>query len=392
MLVNAFVGAMVGLERAIVPVLAVHDFKIAAAPAVLAFILSFGLVKALANLAAGHLSDVLGRKRVLVAGWLFGLPAALLVLWAPSWGWVIAANAFLGVNQGLCWSLTVNMKIDLVGPARRGLALGLNETAGYVSVGLAALLSGPLAAAFGLRRGPFGLAFVIALIGLVISALLIKDTRAHVARESDRATSRLAAGVFSAASWRDRDMLVCAQAGLVNNLNDAVAWGLLPLFLLARGLSLSRIAVVAGAYALSWGAFQIPTGALSDRWGRRWLIVAGMLVQGAALATMPLSGALFGWLTAAIVMGAGTAMVYPTLLAAVGDIAAPTRRASAVGIYRLWRDLGYAAGAVLAGVIADRAGIPAAITTVAGVTIASGLVSALLLRETRPPLAAQRAA
>lgn len=385
MAVNAFVGAMVGLERAVLPVIAVTEFRLAASTAVMAFIVSFGLVKALTNLAAGSLSDRFGRKKVLIAGWLFALPVPILILLAPSWGWVVAANALLGVSQGLCWSLTVNMKSDLVGPRRRGLALGLNETAGYAAVGAAALLSAPLAAEFGLRPGPFGLAIVIALAGLVLSVFAVRETHAHVAVETEARLpgQRLEGGIRSSATWLDRDLVACSQAGLVNNLNDALVWGLLPLFLLVRGVPLGQIALVSGAYAVSWGALQLLTGTLSDRWGRRGLIVAGMLVQGAGLIAFARGGEPAIWLAAAVVMGAGTAMVYPSLLAAVGDIAAPAWRASATGVYRLWRDLGYPIGAVLAGVVADAAGVPTAIVTVGGLTLASGLVAAALLRETR---------
>jgi MFS family permease len=328
----------------------------------------------------------LGRKKVLVAGWLFALPVPILILAAPGWEWVIAANALLGINQGLCWSLTVNMKIDLVGPRRRGLALGLNETAGYLAVGVAALLSAPLAGAFGLRRGPFGLAIGVALAGLVLSTVAINETRSHVALEAEAPMpgQRLAGGIRSGATWLDRDLLACSQAGLVNNLNDALVWGLLPLLLLARGAGLGEIALVSGAYAISWGALQLPAGALSDHLGRRGLIVAGMLSQGAGLLAIGEGRGLGVWVGAALVTGAGTAMVYPTLLAAVSDIAIPAWRASAVGVYRLWRDLGYPLGAVVAGVIADLAGIPASVATVAGLTVLSGMVVALRLRETAP--------
>ncbi len=389
-LVNGFVGAMVGLERTVVPLIAQRQFGIASASAVLSFIVGFGVTKALANFVAGGLSDRLGRKRVLVAGWLVGLPVPLLVLWAPAWGWVVVANVLLGVNQALCWSMTVNMKIDLVGPARRGLALGLNESAGYAAVGLATLASGALAAAYGLRQGPFTLGLAFPVLGLLLSAVFVRETRSHVRVEveqqraqapSDRPTL---GSIFALASWRDRNLFACSQAGLVNNLNDGLAWGLLPIFFAQTGLGVGAVALISAAYPLSWGALQLGTGALSDRWGRRPLIVGGMALQGVALAAIPFVHGEAAWLAAALVLGLGTALVYPTLLAAVGDVAHPSWRASAVGVYRLWRDLGYAVGALLAGVVADLAGIPAAILTVAALTLLSAGIAFARLRETLP--------
>jgi MFS family permease len=316
------------------------------------------------------------------------------VLWAPAWGWIVLANVLLGVNQALCWSMTVNMKIDLVGPARRGLALGLNESAGYGAVGLATLASGALAASYGLRQGPFTLGLAFPVLGLVLSTLFVRETRGHVRLEAqhvgtaDGATPDRPAlrHVFALASWRDRDLFACSQAGLVNNLNDGLAWGLLPLFFAHAGLGIGAVALISAAYPLSWGVLQLGTGALSDRWGRRPLIVGGMALQGLALAAIPLVQGEAAWLGTALALGLGTALVYPTLLAAVGDVAHPSWRASAVGVYRLWRDLGYAVGALLAGAVADVAGIPAAILTVAALTLLSAGVARVRLRETLPRL------
>ncbi|HEY8284015.1 MAG TPA: MFS transporter [Chloroflexota bacterium] len=390
-LINGFVGAMVGLERTVVPLIAQRQFGVASASAVLSFIISFGVVKALTNFLAGGLSDHFGRKGVLVAGWVIGLPVPLIILWAPAWGWIVAANVLLGVNQALCWSMTVNMKIDLVGPARRGLALGLNESAGYGALGLATLASGALAAAYGLRQGPFTLGIAFPVLGLLLSALFVRETHGHMRLEARRhgsphpASERPSLGkVFTLASWRDRDLFACSQAGLVNNLNDGLAWGLLPIYFARAGLGIGAIAAVSAAYPLSWGVLQLGTGALSDRWGRRWLIVGGMALQGLALAAIPLVQGEAAWFGTALLLGLGTALVYPTLLAAVGDVAHPSWRASAVGVYRLWRDLGYAVGALLAGVVADLAGIPAAILTVAALTLASSGLAAWRLRETAP--------
>ncbi len=389
---NAFVGAMVGLERTVLPLVGAQQFGLASTTAVLSFIASFGLSKALINLAAGAVADRVGRRRVLMVGWILGIPVPLLILVAPSWGWVVAANVLLGANQALCWSMTVNMKIDLVGLSRRGLALGLNESAGYAAVGLTTLAAAAAATAYGLRAGPFGLGMGIPFLGLAITILLVRDTSRHVATETEQMERpqtpiqpRPGLGdIFAWTSWRNRDLFACSQAGLVNNLNDGMAWGLFPIFLSRAGLRLGTIAVITAAYPLSWGILQLGTGALSDRLGRKPLIVAGMALQGIALlALVNVQGAGL-WLATAVILGLGTALVYPTLLAAVSDVAHPSWRASAVGVYRLWRDLGYVVGALAAGAIADLAGIPAAIVAVALVTLASAIVAFLRLRETLP--------
>ncbi len=384
--VNAFVGAMVGIERTVLPLLAERDFGIASASATLAFLVAFGLTKGLANLAAGHLADRYGRKRVLVAGWVAALPVAPMIIWAPSWGWVVAANVFLGVNQGLAWSMTVNMKIDLAGPARRGLALGLNEAAGYGAVALAAAITGAIAASHGPRPWPFVLGIGIALVGLALSAGLVRETHHH-AREEARLHDGDADGrqsfrtTFVTTTVRDPSLSAVCQAGLVNNLNDALVWGLVPVFLAGQGLSVGRIGVVAAAYPASWGIAQLATGAWSDRVGRKPLIVAGLWLQALGIAGLAAVDGYLWWTGCALAMGLGTALVYPTLIAAIGDRAHPTWRASAVGVYRLWRDLGYAVGGLLVGVVTDAFDAPVAILVVAGLTAGSGVVVARRMRD-----------
>jgi MFS family permease len=385
--VNAFVGAMVGLERTILPAIAEHEFHLAARAAVLSFIVVFGVVKAATNYFAGRLSDSLGRKRVLVGGWLAAIPVPLLLMWAPSWGWVLVANVFLGISQGLTWSTTVIMKIDLAGPERRGLAMGLNEFAGYGAVGLTALATGYIASVYGLRPQPFylGAAFVAA--GLFLSAVLVRETHGHARREgadrvADKGPTPSQREVFLRTSFTDRDLSSISQAGLVNNLNDGMAWGLFPLLFAAAGASMKAIGWLAALYPMAWAAGQLVTGALSDRFGRKWLIVGGMWTQAAGIALVALSETTGRFALGSALMGIGTAMVYPTLLAAIGDVAHPSWRASTVGVYRLWRDFGYAAGALLSGLTADLFGIRSAIWLVAGLTFASGGVVAVRMHET----------
>ena len=391
-LVNAFVGAMVGMERTVLPLLGQAEFGLASKSAVLSFIATFGAVKALTNLFAGRLSDIYGRKRVLVAGWLIGLPVPFLVIWAPSWSWIVLANVLLGLNQGLAWSTTVIMKMDLVGPERRGLAMGLNEFAGYLAVALAALGTGYLAQAYGLRPEPFYLGIACAAAGLALSLLFVRETRHHVALEARDFSSlsgdaghgsRLSTRqLLALAGWRDPALSSASQAGLVNNLNDGLAWGLFPLFFAAAGLDVARIGILGFTYPAVWGLLQLWTGALSDRWGRKRLIAGGMLVQSGALAAMALVRGFWPWVGAAALLGVGTAMVYPTLLAAVGDVAHPRWRGSAVGVYRLWRDSGYAVGALLAGAMADLFGMAWSIGAVAALTFASGLVVVVRMPQT----------
>jgi len=385
--VSALVGGMVGQERTVLPLLASQVFGLTGVASALTYLLAFGLTKAGANLVAGALADRVGRKPVLVAGWLVGLPVPLLLIVAPSWGWVVVANLLLGVNQGLTWSTTVIMKIDLVGPVRRGLATGLNEAAGYGAVAVTALLTGVIAEAFGLRPGPFLLGLAYAGLGLTLSGWFVRETAGHVAVERTTVAGGGPLGwrrVFVRTTFTDPSLSAACQAGLVNNLNDGMAWGLLPLFYAAAGLPVAQIGVLAAVYPAVWAVLQIGTGAWSDRVGRKPLIAAGMLVQAAAIGVIAAGSSFAAWFVGAAVLGVGTALVYPTLLAAVADVADPAWRGSAVGVYRLWRDLGFAAGAIVAGVIADAAGMTVAIWVVASITALSGIVVLVRMRETRP--------
>ena len=387
-MVNAFVGAMVGLERAILPALAESEFHLVARSAILSFIVVFGLTKAVTNYAAGSLSDRLGRKRILVAGWLVAVPVPFLLMWAPTWTWVLVANALLGVSQGLTWSTTVIMKIDLVGAQRRGLAMGLNEFAGYAALAASAWATGWIAARSGLRPDPFYLGVVFAAAGLILSALFVRDTEGHVAHEvagrngaaSERALT--ARDVFWRTSVGDRNLSSISQAGLVNNLNDGMAWGLFPLVFAAAGMNLRQIGTLAAIYPATWGIAQLATGALSDRVGRKPLITSGMCVQSVGIGVVAVAQSGVGFTTGSVLLGLGTAMVYPTLLAAIGDVASPAWRASSIGVYLLWRDLGYAVGAILTGITADLLGVSAALWAVAGLTCLSGLIAAWRMTET----------
>jgi MFS family permease len=388
---NALVGAMVGLERSVLPLVGSEDFGLRSNAAILAFVVAFGAAKALTNLAAGDLAERLGRKRLLVIGWLVALPVPLLIGLAPSWWFIVAANLLLGVNQGLAWSMTVVMKIDLAGPRRRGLALGLNEAAGYLGVAATAFITGALAAGLAPRTVVWVGAALIAAVGLLVSTLAVRDTGAHVAHEQhahgDHAPAHGLRSAFTHASLRDPLLRACNQAGLVNNLNDALAWGLAPLYLAAHGGSVRQIAVVAAAYPVVWGAGQLATGWLSDHTGRKPLITGGMLVQAAALGLLVLGGGSFApSLVAAVLLGAGTAMVYPTLIAAVSDASQPRDRARLVGVYRFWRDFGFVLGALIAGIGADAASPEAAIVIVAALTAASGLAVAATAWQPRPAL------
>jgi MFS family permease len=391
-LLNAFVGAMVGLERSVLPLVGKEDFGLRSSAAILAFVVAFGAAKALTNLAAGELAGRVGRKRLLVAGWLVALPVPLLIGLAPSWWFIVAANLLLGINQGLAWSMTVVMKIDLAGPRRRGLALGLNEAAGYLGVAAAAFASGALAASFAPRTIVWVGAALIATVGLLISVFAVRDTTAHVAHEqathgNGTPSYRGLGDAFRRASLRDPVLRACNQAGLVNNLNDALAWGLAPLYLAAHGASVREIAVVAAAYPVVWGAGQLLTGWLSDHTGRKPLISAGMLVQAGALAALVAGGGAFtAALGAAVLLGVGTAMVYPTLIAAVSDASQPRDRARVVGVYRFWRDFGFVLGALIAGIGADLTSTSTAIVIVAGLTAASGLFVAATSWKPRPAL------
>jgi MFS family permease len=389
---NALVGGMVGLERSVLPLVGKQDFGLRSTSAILAFVVAFGAAKALTNLAAGDLAERIGRKRLLVIGWLVALPVPLLIGLAPSWWFIVAANLLLGINQGFAWSMTVVMKIDLAGPRRRGLALGLNEAAGYLGVAATAFATGALAATYAPRTIVWVGAAVLTTVGLLLSVFAVRDTGAHVAHEqlahgdSTASHQRLRAA-FAQASWHDPVLRACSQAGLVNNLNDALAWGLAPLYLAAHGASVRQIAIVAAAYPLVWGAGQLATGWLSDHTGRKPLITAGMLVQAGALGLLVAGGGAFApSLVAALLLGLGTALVYPTLIAAVSDATQPRERARTVGVYRFWRDFGFVAGALIAGFAADATSPRTAIATVAFLTAASGLVVAATRWQSRTAL------
>jgi len=379
--VNGLVGALVGQERSLVPLLGAQVFGIASATSSLAFVGAFGLAKAFANLAAGAASDRVGRKPVLVAGWLLGVPVPLILMLAPSWNWVVGANVLLGVSQGLCWSSTVIMKIDLAGPRRRGLAAGLNEFAGYLAVALSAAASGFLAAHYGLRPQPFFLGMAVTGLGLGLSALAVRETRGISRFEAGHGGKASLSSVLALGSFKDRGLSCLSRTGLVNNANDALAWGLLPVFFARHGLDVVAIGILSGLYPASWALAQLVTGPLSDSWGRRPLIAAGMWLQAAALAGFLIGTGVAWWTSAAILLGLGTALVYPTLLAAVGDYSDPGWRAAATGVYRFWRDGGYVVGAIMVGVAADLGGAPAAITLVAGVTALSGVDAWFNLRH-----------
>lgn len=386
--VNALVGGTLGQERTVLPLLASEVFRLDLYTSALTYILAFGVAKAATNYFAGTLSDRYGRKPVLVAGWLIALPVPLLLIFGPSWGWIVAANVILGISQGLTWSTTVMMKMDLVGPSRRGLAMGLNEAAGYLGVAGTALATGYIASTYGLRPGPFLLGAAFIAVGLGLSVLTVRETHHHARAEAanhiavhEGAHAELSnREVFTLTSFRDKSLSSVSQAGMVNNLNDGLAWGLFPVLFAAAGLTVERIGILAAVYPAVWGAGQLVTGALSDRIGRKPLIVGGMLVQAVALGMVAFGSGFEAWLAAAVLLGAGTAMVYPTLLAAIGDVAHPEWRARSVGIYRLWRDGGFAVGALLSGIIADAFGIPAAVAVVAALTAVSGIFVAVRMR------------
>jgi MFS family permease len=391
LVINAFVGGMVGIERTVVPLIGSEEFRIQSTTLIVSFIVSFGVVKAFANLISGQLADTWGRKRVLVIGWLIGLPVPFMIVAAPTWDWVVAANVLLGLSQGFAWSMTVIMKIDLVGPKGRGLAVGLNEFAGYFAVGTTAFLTGYLAGGYGLRPVPIYLGVGYAVLGTLLSILVVRDTREHVrieTSETNKPVSPLGFGeVFALTSFRDRNLFSASQAGLVNNLNDGMSWGIFPLFFTSLGMGVERIGVLKAVYPVVWGVFQIVTGSLSDRWGRKGLIVSGMWVQAAGLLLTAVTGQFGWWLFASVLLGLGTAMVYPSLIAAVSDASEPTWRARSLSVYRFWRDLGYAIGALGAGLIADRFGFAAAIYAIAGLTFVSGAIVAVTMRRGVPRLA-----
>jgi len=400
--INAFVGMMVGLERTVVPLIGEKEFGLVSKTAIVSFIVSFGITKAVFNLFAGRVSESIGRKKVLVLGWLLGLPVPFIIIFANRWFWFDVANVLLGVNQALCWSMTVTMKVDLAGPKRRGLALGINECAGYVAVGFTAWVTGYIAGEYALRPQPFYLGIAVAIVGLLLSAFAVRETIDHARLEAklrDSAVLSPAAGasqakevthlslreIFCLASWKDRNLFSCSQAGLVNNLNDGMSWGIYPLFFASYGLGVAAIGTIKAIYPATWGIFQLFTGHLSDRWGRKGLIAAGMMVQSGGIWLTVQIPVYTVWIVGALLQGIGTAMVYPTLLAAISDVTHPESRATTMGVYRFWRDLGYAVGALLSGIIADLLGMRAAVRVVAVLTFISGLQVAIRMRETLKP-------
>jgi MFS family permease len=385
--VNAFVGSMVGLEQTVVPLIGKNEFGIDSNAIILSFIASFGLAKAILNLYAGSLAEKLGRKKVLIIGWLFGVPVPFILLYAPDWSWIILANVLLGVNQALAWSMTVNMKIDLVGKEKRGLALGLNEFAGYLSVAVVGFVTGYLASVYGLKPYPFYIGIGFAAIGTLLSVIVVRDTRQFVTlemqdHESSAGSSFSFRQVFAQTSWQNRTLLAVSQAGLVNNLIFGVSWGLFTLYFASFQVSVTEIGFLKALHPAIWGILQLGTGSLSDRVGRKSLIYSGMLVQAAGIWVVLFSGSTFGWIVGMSLLGVGTAMVYPTLLAAISDVAHPKWRATSLGVYRFWRDLGFVFGALGVGFLADLFGANLAIQAVAWIAMASGIFVIVVMRET----------
>jgi len=380
-LVNAFVGGMVGLERSILPQIAADEFGMAVTTAILSFIIVFGLVKAFTNYFMGRLANRYGRKKLLVAGWLFAIPVPFLLLYAESWTWIIWANAFLGINQGLAWSSTIIMKIDLVGPKNRGLAMGVNESAGYLSIGLVAFLTASIASNYGLYPYPFYLAFVILALGLFTSIVFVKDTRAFVALEEQESNLPKMENVFKSTTFTNSNLSSITFAGLANNLNDGMMWGLLPILLGTLSFSLKEIGFLVALYPAVWGLGQLFTGALADKYSKKGLLVLGMMIQAFAIFMFAYYEAYNMMMLAAVLLGLGTALVYPTFLAAIADYSHPQQRAECIGVYRLWRDLGYAIGALTSGIIADVYGLQAAFVVIAFITLSAGLQIVFRMRN-----------
>ena len=380
-LVNVFVGGMVGLERSILPQLAEQEFQLAAKTAILSFIVVFGITKALTNYFTGTLANRWGRKNLLILGWIFALPVPLLLMYAPNWSWVILANVFLGINQGLAWSSTVVMKIDLVGPKNRGFAMGINEAAGYMAVGAVAFLSASIANAYGVRPYPFYIGIVLAIFGLLSSIFLIKDTRGFVQLEGEESKAPLLKNIFSETSWKHPNLGAISQGGLVNNLNDGMIWGLFPILLISKGFTASELAQIIAIYPMVWGLSQLFTGKLADRYAKKPLLFWGMFLQGLAILGFIWAQSFAAFAMLSVFLGLGTAVVYPTFLAAIADNTHPSQRAQSIGVYRLWRDLGYAVGALLTGILADVWTISTAILAIGSITILSAFV--ILLRMHR---------
>lgn len=373
-MVNAFVGGMVGMERSVLPILASETFGMNAQTGILSFIIVFGISKAISNYFSGKLANKYSRKMVLVIGWLFALPVPWLLMWAPTWEWILVANVFLGINQGLTWSSTVVMKIDLVGKKNRGLAMGLNEFSGYLSVAVVAALTGYIAHKWGVRTYPFYIGIFLSVLGLLVSVWWVKDTAQHVSKEAEKNSTPLLKNIFKDTTWRHHQLGSVTQAGIVNNLNDGMMWGLLPVYLSNLTFNLSEIGVIAGTYPAVWGLGQLLTGKMADKVSGKKMLFAGMLIQGVALAVMPFIHTLELWIVVSALLGAGTAMVYPTFLVTIANHTHPTDRAESMGIFRFWRDSGYAIGAVLTGIVAEVSNNDIAILTIAGLTILSSVV------------------
>jgi MFS family permease len=382
-LINAFVGGMVGLERTIIPKIAEEDFGLAARTAILSFIVVFGITKAITNYYTGVLANKFGRKRLLILGWLFGLPVPLMLMYATSWDWIIAANILLGINQGLAWSSTVVMKIDLVGEKNRGFAMGLNEFAGYIALATIAFLTGWIAHEYGLRPYPFYVGIGLAVIGLVLTTLFVKDTNKHMLLESSSSTTRKLENVFWETTWKHKNLGSVTQAGLVNNLNDGMVWGLFPLLLASKGFNLNETGIIVATYPAIWGIGQLFTGSLADKFCKKNLLFWGMFIQGLGLIAMSWTNSFNMFVVLSSLLGIGTAIVYPTFLAAVSDYTHPDQRPRSIGIFRLWRDLGYAIGAILTGLIADQYGLIAPVLAIGVITIVSAFIVQLRMNCSR---------
>lgn len=373
-IVNAFVGGMVGMERAIIPELALQEFSLATKSAVLSFIVVFGLTKAVTNYFAGALSNRLGRRNLLIIGWILALPVPFLLIFAPHWNWIIIANIFLGISQGLTWSSTVVMKIDLVGEKDRGFAMGLNEFAGYLAVALVALLTGYITSVYGLRPYPFYIGIVLSILGLLASIFLIKDTRRFALHETKLSLIQPLKDVFLDTTFRHKDLSSVTQAGLVNNLNDGMVWGLLPVLLASRGYGLEEIGIIVSVYPAVWGIGQLFTGRLADQYPKKTLLFWGMLMQGVAIMFMGYAAAMYHYIFISVILGIGTAVVYPAFLAAIADYTNPGQRAESIGVFRLWRDSGYVFGALLSGILADAFGLEIAVINIGVLTVLSGMI------------------
>lgn len=373
-IINAFVGGMIGMERSILPQLAETAFGLSSKTAMLSFIVAFGVTKAICNYFTGRLANRLGRKRLLIIGWLFALPVPFILIFAPDWNWVIAANVLLGINQGLSWSAAVMMKIDLVGEKSRGLAVGINEFAGYLAVGLVAFLTGWIASEYGVRPYPFYLGIIFAVAGLFLSIFFLKDTHQHVAKEQENNQRLTLKSVFWDTTFRHPSLGAVSQAGLINNLNDGMIWGLWPVILATKGFSLTEIGLLAAIYPTTWSFSQLLTGRLSDVYSKKGLLFWGMLLQGLAILGSIWAEGFYAFAGIGLLLGWGTAMVYPTFINAISDFTSPMQRAESLGVFRFWRDLGYALGALLTGVLADWWGISGAILSIGGLTIFSAVV------------------